>query len=83
MTHMLANQLNMVADEFIWTGGDVHAYLNHVDQIDLQLTRKPFDAPTISFKPEAVGKDIRDIRPEDFVIENYQFHPHIAGKVAI
>lgn len=83
MTHMLANQLNMVADEFIWSGGDCHIYSNHQEQVVLQMGREPKKVPTLRFKPEAVGKDIRDIRQDDFVIENYEYHPHIAGKVAV
>jgi len=83
LTHWLANQLNMVADEFVWTGGDCHIYSNHQEQTDLQLTREPKALPTIRFTPEAKGKDIREIRPEDFEILNYEYHPHIAGKVAV
>jgi thymidylate synthase len=80
---MLANQLNMVAEEFIWTGGDCHIYSTHADQTVLQLTREPMNLPTIRFRDDTVGKDIREITPEDFVIENYESHPHIAGKVAV
>ncbi|HFH4533427.1 thymidylate synthase [Pseudomonas aeruginosa] len=83
LTHMLANQMNMVAEEFIWSGGDVHIYSNHQEQTDLQLTRWPKVLPTIRFKEEAIGKDIREIGVDDFVIENYEYHPHIAGKVAV
>lgn len=83
LTHMLANQLNMVAEEFIWTGGDCHIYNNHKAQVELQLAREPKVQPTISFTTAAKGKDIREITPEDFVIENYESHPHIAGKVAV
>ncbi|UNI71597.1 putative thymidylate synthase [Pseudomonas phage Churi] len=83
LTHMLANQMNMIAEEFIWTGGDVHIYSNHQEQTDLQLTREPKVQPIIRFKEEAIGKDIREIGVDDFVIENYEYHPHIAGKVAI
>lgn len=83
LTHMLANQLNMVADEFIWTGGDTHVYSNHQEQTTLQLTREPKVLPTIRFTPEAKGKDIRDIGITDFTIEDYEYHPHIAGKVAV
>lgn len=80
---MLANQLNMVADEFIWTGGDTHVYSNHQEQTTLQLTREPKVLPTIRFTSEAKGKDIREIGITDFTIENYEYHPHIAGKVAV
>lgn len=83
LTHMLANQLNMVADEFIWTGADTHIYNNHREQVALQLTREPYATPTVLFKPDAVGKDIRDITPDDFDIIGYESHPHIAGKVAV
>lgn len=83
LTHMLANQLGMVAEEFVWTGGDMHIYSNHQEQTDLQLTREPKALPTIRFKPEAIGKDIREIGFDDFIIENYEYHPHIAGKVAV
>lgn len=83
LTHMLANQLNMVAEELVWSGGDVHIYSNHVEQTDLQLTRDPKAVPTIRFKPEVKGKDIREIGIDDFEILNYTFHPHIAGKVAV
>lgn len=83
LTHMLANQLNMVADEFIWTGGDTHIYSNHQEQTELQLAREPKVGPTIRFAPEAKGKDIREIGITDFTIEDYEYHPHIAGKVAV
>lgn len=83
LTHMLANQLGMVADEFVWSGGDVHIYSNHQEQTDLQLTREPYEQPTIRFKPDAVGKDIREICEDDFEIIGYESHPHIAGKVAV
>lgn len=83
LTHMLANQVGMVADEFIWTGGDTHIYSNHQEQTELQLTREPLEQPTIRFTNEAKGKDIREIGLDDFVIENYVSHAHIAGKVAV
>lgn len=83
MTHQLANQFNMAAEEFIWTGGDCHIYNNHQEQTDLQLTREPYDTPRILFKPEVYGKDQREITPDDFVILGYESHPHIAGKVAV
>lgn len=83
MTHQLANQFNMVAEEFIWTGGDCHIYSNHEEQCKLQRTRNTYPTPTIRFKPEAKGKSYLDITRDDYVIENYQFHPHIAGKVAV
>lgn len=83
MTHMLANQFNMVAEEFVWTGGDVHAYSNHEEQIALQRTREPFETPEIRFLPESVGKSILEISQADYEIIGYESHPHIAGKVAV
>lgn len=83
MTHQLANQFNMAAEEFIWTGGDCHIYNNHQEQTDLQLTREPYDTPRILFQPTSYGKDQREITPDDFVILGYESHPHIAGKVAV
>ncbi|ARV76982.1 thymidylate synthase [Pseudomonas phage Phabio] len=83
LTHMLANQFNMVAEEFIWTGGDTHVYSNHEKQVELQLTRECYGTPTITFKPESKGKHILDITRDDYTIDNYNFHPHIAGKVAV
>lgn len=83
LTHMLANQLNMVADEFVWTGGDTHIYSNHQEQTDLQLTRDPLPTPTIRFKPTVKGLDIRELNDTDFEILGYEAHAHIAGKVAV
>lgn len=83
MTHMLANQFNMVAEEFIWTGGDTHVYSNHEEQVELQLSRECFGAPDIWFKPTAVGKSILEIRTNDYELKKYTYHPHIAGKVAV
>lgn len=83
LTHMLANQFNMLAEEFIWTGGDTHIYSNHQEQTDLQLTRECYNVPEIAFRKEAVGKSILEITPEDYAITNYEYHPHIAGKVAV
>lgn len=83
MTHMLANQFNMVAEEFVWTGGDTHIYSNHMDQVKLQQTRDVYEQPTIIFKPESKGKHILEITRDDYTIDNYKFHPHIAGKVAV
>ncbi|AEH03697.1 putative thymidylate synthase [Pseudomonas phage PhiPA3] len=81
MTHALANQFNMVAEEFIWTGGDCHIYSNHQEQTDLQLTRNTFPTPKIHFREK--GKPYLELDVGDFVIEGYEYHPHIAGKVAV
>lgn len=78
---MLANQLNMVPGEFIWSGGDQHIYSNHVEQVKLQLARKPLTQPTIKFS--AGGLDVRDMEYDDIIIEGYESHPSIAAKVAV
>lgn len=82
-THMLANQFNMAAEEFIWTGGDVHIYSNHVEQMAEYKTLPQFETPTIRFKPEVHGKDVREITQADYEILNYVHGPRIAAKVAV
>lgn len=81
LTHMVAQQVNMVVGDFIWTGGDCHLYTNHLDQAKTQLERAPFPLPTlvIKRKPESIF----DYKYEDFEILNYESHPHLAGKVAV
>lgn len=81
MTHLLAKQFNMVAEEFIWTGGDCHIYSNHMEQVNLQLTREPFAVPYLDILPETL--DIREVKREDVVVHYNEYHPHIAGKVAV
>lgn len=82
-THMLANQFNMVAEEFIWTGGDTHIYDNHVDQVAQYQSLPRFETPTIKFKAESRGKDVREITQADYEILNYVHGPRIAAKVAV
>lgn len=81
LTHMMAQQCELDAGEFIWTGGDCHIYSNHFEQAKLQLTREPFPLPqlVIKRKPDSIF----DYRFEDFEIVNYQSHPHIAAAVAV
>ncbi|HEX5080741.1 MAG TPA: thymidylate synthase [Blastocatellia bacterium] len=81
LTHMIAQQCNLEAGEFIWTGGDCHIYLNHLEQARLQLGREPFTPPQliIKRKPESIF----DYQFEDFEIANYQAHPRIAAPVAV
>jgi thymidylate synthase len=78
---MIAQVTGLQPGEFIHTFGDAHIYLNHTDQVKLQLTRKPFDPPVMRVNPAV--KDIFDFHFEDFVLENYQAHPHIKGKISI
>jgi len=77
---MMAQQVNMVADEFIWTGGDCHIYSNHYEQVEEQLSREPFPYPTLKLNKAA---SIFDYKFEDIVIEDYQCHPAIKAPVAV
>lgn len=81
LTHMVAQQVNMVPDELVYSGVDVHLYLNHLDQIKLQLTREPYPLPklVIKRKPDSIF----DYKYEDFEVVGYQSHPHIAMPVAV
>jgi thymidylate synthase len=81
LTYMFAQQCELDPGEFIWTGGDVHLYSNHLEQAKLQLTRKPYDLPQliIKRKPETIF----DYKFEDFEIVNYQAHPSIKAPIAV
>lgn len=81
LTHMIAAQCNLEVGEFIWSGGDCHIYLNHLPQVDLQLTREPYPLPQLVIKRKP--KTLFDYQFEDFEIINYQAHPHIKGEVAV
>ncbi len=78
---MVAQVVDMVPGEFIWTGGDCHIYSNHTEQIDLQLTREPHPLPKMRINPEV--KDIFSFKYEDFELVDYVSHPHIAMPVAV
>lgn len=81
LTHMVAQQCDLEVGDFVWTGGDTHLYLNHLEQAELQLSRNPLPLPRLQIlrKPESIF----DYRFEDFVIEGYECHPHIKAPVAI
>ena len=81
LTHMVAQQCGLEVGDFIWTGGDCHIYSNHYEQVELQLSRTPYPFPTLNLirKPESLF----DYQYEDFVVENYQCHPHIKAPVAV
>ena len=81
LTHMLAQQADLKVGEFIWTGGDCHLYLNHLEQADEQLSRTPLPLPTLAIKRRP--QSIFDYRYEDFEILNYEAHPHIKAAVAV
>jgi thymidylate synthase len=81
LTMMIAQVCDLELGEFIHTFGDVHIYNNHMEQVNLQLSRKPFPLPTMKLNPEV--KNIFDFKFEDFTLENYQFHPAIKAPVAV
>ena len=81
LTHMVAQQCSLDVGEFIWTGGDCHLYSNHLEQVELQLSRKPYSLPQLKIhrKPESIF----DYQFEDFEIVGYESHPHIKAPVAV
>jgi thymidylate synthase len=81
LTLMIAQVCDLEPGEFIHTFGDVHIYLNHIEQVKLQLTRKPRPLPTMVINPEK--KSIFDFTYEDFTLINYDPHPHIKGEVSV
>ena len=81
LTLMVAQVCDFEPGEFIHTFGDAHIYNNHGEQIKLQLTRKPFNLPTMKLNPTV--KNIFDFEFEDFELVNYQSHPHIKGTVSV
>ncbi len=81
LTMMIAQVTDLRPGEFIHTFGDAHIYLNHIEQVKLQLTRKPLEPPTMRL--DTGVKDILDFQYEDFILENYQAHPHIKGEISV
>lgn len=81
LTMMMAQVTGLKPGEFIHTTGDTHIYINHLEQVQLQLTRTPRPLPTMKINPDV--KNIFDFKYEDFQLENYDPWPHIAGKVSV
>ncbi|OUM99543.1 MAG: thymidylate synthase [Paenibacillaceae bacterium ZCTH02-B3] len=81
LTHMVAQQCDLEPGEFIWSGGDVHIYLNHLEQVKLQLTREPYPLPQLVIKRKPPS--IFDYVYEDFEFAGYQHHPAIKAPVAV
>ncbi len=81
LTMMMAQVCDLGLGDFVWTGGDTHLYSNHMEQVDLQLTRAPRALPTMKINPNV--KDILDFKYEDFTLEGYDPHPGIKAPVAV
>lgn len=81
LTHMVAQQCDLKPGDFVWTGGDVHLYTNHIEQAKLQLSREPFELPQLNIKNKPAS--IFDYQYEDFEIVNYQTHPGIKAPIAV
>lgn len=81
LTHMIAEQCGLNVGEFIWMGGDVHLYLNHIEQAQLQLSRTPYPLPELSFKRKP--DSIFDYRFDDIEILNYQAHAAIKAPISV
>ena len=80
LTHMIAQQTDLEVGDFVWTGGDVHLYENHIEQAKLQLSREPRPWPTLRLNKR---ESIFDYTPEDIVLEGYDPHPGIKAPVAV
>lgn len=81
LTHMIAQVVGLQVGEFVHTLGDAHIYVNHVEQVKLQLKREPYPLPTLHLNPEV--KDIFEFKYEDIRIQDYQHHPAIKAPVAV
>jgi thymidylate synthase len=81
LTMMIAQVCDLQYGDFVHSFGDVHLYNNHMEQANLQLSRKPFPLPTMKINPEV--KDIFAFKYEDFTLENYECHPAIKAPVAV
>jgi thymidylate synthase len=81
LTHLVAAQTDLAVGDFVWTGGDCHLYLNHLEQADLQLSREPLPLPELVLhrRPESLF----EYRYEDIEFRNYQCHPAIRAPVAV
>ncbi|TFE24875.1 thymidylate synthase [Cohnella luojiensis] len=81
LTHMIAQQCDLEVGEFIWSGGDVHIYSNHLEQVKLQLTREPLPLPKLNIlrKPDSIF----DYKFEDFEFAGYEYHAAIKAPVAV
>lgn len=81
LTMMVAQVTDLKPGEFIHTLGDAHIYLNHIEQVKIQLSREPYKLPVMKINPEV--KDIFSFRYEDFTLTDYMAHPHIKGEISV
>ena len=78
---MVAQVTGLTAHEFVHTLGDAHIYLNHIEQVKEQLTRKPYALPTMTINSSV--NSIDEVVYDDFMLSNYQAHPHIKGAISV
>lgn len=81
LTLMIAQVTGLKPGDFVHTSGDAHIYLNHIEQVKLQLTRQPYPLPKMEVNPAV--DDIYKFRFEDFTLKNYEAHPHIQGEISV
>lgn len=81
LTLMIARVTGLEPGEFIHTFGDAHLYSNHLEQVELQLQRRPYPLPTMQIRDR--GQGIFDFELEDFELRDYRYHPHIKAEVAV
>jgi thymidylate synthase len=81
LTHMVAQQCDLDVGDFVWTGGDTHLYVNHVEQARLQLSREPYPLPRLAIKRRPAS--IFEYRYDDFEFVGYQSHPAIKAPIAV
>jgi thymidylate synthase len=81
LTHMVAQQCELELGDFIWTGGDCHLYLNHLEQTDLQLSRTPYPLPSLNIRRKPLS--LFEYMFDDFEIQNYQCHAAIKAPIAV
>ena len=81
LTHMMAQVCGLEPGEFVWTGGDCHLYLNHIEQAKLQISRQPLSLPNLKLNPEIM--EIDRFSYDDILIENYTHHEHISAPISV
>ena len=81
LTCMIAQVCGLDPGEFVWTGGDCHLYLNHMEQAKIQIQREPLELPTLQLEPSIMSID--EFRYEHITIEGYDHHPHISAPISV